>query len=181
MLKLLIAIVAVALVYWLYRQRRTIFVRSKRPEPVITTIEATEIRAYLAWNTPVECLREDATRHGPNFQSKQPPELPHASGCRCEKVSLFYTSADVFQGASEEALRNSELGSLSPLEANRLKMLLLAIRDATLPESLEELLTEYPLDPFEPARREEVRRLLQKAWDDVQASPQETAPESLSP
>ena len=101
MLKLFIAVVAVALIYWVWTKKNQIFPRRKdESEPFITTIEAIELKTYLDWDTPVSCLESDGTRYGRQFKQKTPPSLPHEQGCKCETTKLFYTSEDVFQGTS---------------------------------------------------------------------------------
>ncbi len=181
MLKLLIAIVAVALLYWLYRQRRHIFNRRPRPTPVVTTLEAVEIRAFLAADTPQECLESDGSRHGEAFQSKTPPDLPHGSECRCERVSLFYTSADVFQGASESTPRKTELGELEGLEATALKRALLSLKTEVW-HSWADFVAEHPLDRFAPPRQEPVQALLQHAWTHrLLPPPSESTPVTSAP
>ena len=101
MLKLFIAIVAVALIYWVWTKKNQILPKKNdESEPFITTIEAIEMKTYLDWDTPVSCLESDGTRYGRQFKQKTPPDLPHEQGCRCETTKLFYTSEDVFQGTS---------------------------------------------------------------------------------
>ena len=101
MLKLFIAVVAVALIYWVWTKKNQILPkRNDESEPFITTIEAIELKTYLDWDTPVSCLESDGTRYGRQFKQKKPPDLPHEQGCRCETSKLFYTSEDVFQGTS---------------------------------------------------------------------------------
>lgn len=170
MLKLLIAIVAVALIYWLYRQRRYIFNRRPQPTPVVTALEAVEIRALLAAETPLECLESDGSRHGEAFQSKTPPDLPHGPGCQCERVSLFYTSADVFQGASESTPRKTTLGELPGAEAAPLKRALLSLQTEPW-DDWDRFLAEHPLERFAPEHREALKSLLQHAWERRQPVP----------
>ncbi len=122
MLKLFIAAVAVALLYWIWTKKNHIFPgKNNESDPFITTIEAIELQTYLDWDTPVSCLESDGIRYGKQFKQKTPPELPHEHGCRCEATKLFYTSEDVFQGTSPISKHKSALGELSTKDALLLK------------------------------------------------------------
>ena len=71
MLKLFIAVVAVALIYWVWTKKNQILPkRNDESEPFITTIEAIELKTYLDWDTPVSCLESDGTRYGGNLSKK---------------------------------------------------------------------------------------------------------------
>ena len=90
MLKLFIAVVAVALIYWVWTKKNQILPKKNdETEPYITTIEATELKTYLDWDTPVSCIESDGTRYGHQFKQKIVPDLPHEEGCRCETTNLF--------------------------------------------------------------------------------------------
>ena len=65
MLKLFIAVVSVALIYWVWTKKNQILPkRNDESEPFITTIEAIELKTYLDWDTPVSCLESDGIRYG---------------------------------------------------------------------------------------------------------------------
>ena len=104
MLKLFIALFGLILVYWIYKKKKQLFVRHPQVEPVITTLEAYELQAFLDATTPLVCLEADGQKFGQQFKEKSPPELPHINGCRCQIVQIYYTSSDVFQGENQENL-----------------------------------------------------------------------------
>ena len=53
MLKLFIALFGLILVYWIYKKKKQLFVRHPQVEPVITTLEAYELQAFLDATTPL--------------------------------------------------------------------------------------------------------------------------------
>ena len=59
MLKLFIALFGLILVYWIYKKKKQLFVRHPQVEPVITTLEAYELQAFLDATTPLVCLEAD--------------------------------------------------------------------------------------------------------------------------
>ena len=72
MLKLFIAVVAVALIYWVWTKKNQILQKSNdESEPFITTIEATELKTYLDWDTPVSCLESDGHDMADNLSKKR--------------------------------------------------------------------------------------------------------------
>lgn len=173
MIKLFIAVVAIALAYWIYRlKKQHVLVRHKSPEPVITTLEGAEVRAFLDWDTPVECLRDDGLRCGEQFQAKQPPDLPHRERCQCEAVKLFYTSVEVFQGTTAPTPRNSGLGELPGEVALALRLLLLELHDSSAEESFTEFWERLGVERIPEEWREPLRQLLSQAHDARHRTPE---------
>ncbi len=169
MLKILIAVVAVALIYWLWTKKNQILPKKNdESEPFITTIEAIELKTYLDWDTPVSCLESDGTRYGRQFKQKTPPDLPHESGCKCETTKLFYTSEDVFQGSTPVTKYKSALGDLCSKDALLLKNILLEIKKESVISSFEDLMEKFEVNDFSEAIRKEVILLAQKAYDQSQ-------------
>lgn len=175
MIKLLIAVVAIALAYWIYRlKKQHFFVRHKSPEPVITTLEGAEVRAFLDWDTPTECLRDDGLRCGEQFRAKQPPDLPHSERCQCEAVKLFYTSAEVFQGTSTPTSRKSGLGELPGEVALALRLLLLELHDSSIKESFMEFWERLGAERIPEEWLEPIRQLLSQTHDGLHHTPEST-------
>ena len=173
MLKLFIAVVAIALAYWIYRlKRRHLLVRHTSPEPVITALEGTEMRAFLNWDTPIECLHDDGWRCGERFQAKQPPALPHCERCQCEEVKLFYTSAEVFQGTSAPTPRHSGLGELPGEVALLLKLLLLELHESAVEENFGAFWESLGAERIPDEWWEPMRQLLFQAHEALQSTPE---------
>ena len=169
MLKLFIAVVAVALIYWVWSKKNQILPKKNdESEPFITTIEAIEIKAYLDWDTPVSCLESDGTRYGGQFKQKTPPDLPHEQGCRCETTKLFYTSQDVFQGTSPITKYKSSLGDLCSKDAFLLKNILLEIKKENGSISFEDLMGKFEVNDFSEEIRNKVIPLAEKAYKQSQ-------------
>ena len=169
MLKLFIAVVAVALIYWIWTKKNQILPkRNDESEPFITTIEAIELKTYLDWDTPVSCLESDGTRYGPQFKKKKPPNLPHEQGCRCETTKLFYTSEDVFQGTSPVTKHKSVLGDLCSKDALLLKNILLEIKKQPTISSFEELIEKFEVNDISNEIRDEVISLAKRAYQESQ-------------
>ena len=169
MLKLFIAVVAVALVYWVWTKKNQIFPNRKdESEPFITTIEAIELKTYLDWDTPVSCLESDGTRYGLHFKQKKPPDLPHESGCRCETTKLFYTSEDVFQGTSPVTKHKSALGDLCAKDALLLKNILLEIKKESSNGSFEDLMDKFEVNDFSDEKRTKAISLAEQAYQQSQ-------------
>tara|TARA_B100000945_G_C20356854_1_gene585134 strand:- start:476 stop:994 length:519 start_codon:yes stop_codon:yes gene_type:complete len=165
MLKLFIAVVAVALIYWIWTKKNQIVPKKNdESEPFITTIEAIELKTYLDWDTPVSCLKSDGTRYGRQFKNKTVPDLPHEQGCRCETTKLFYTSEDVFQGTSPVTKHKSALGDLCSRDALLLKNILLEIKKETTNVSFEELIEKFDINEFSEEIRKKVLSLAEKAY-----------------
>ena len=169
MLKLFIAVVAVALIYWVWTKKRQIFPKGNdESEPFITTIEAIELKTYLDWDTPVSCLESDGTRYGRQFKQKTPPDLPHEQGCICETTKLFYTSEDVFQGTSPVTKHKSALGDLCSKDALLLKNILLEIKKEPANRSFEELIDKFEINDFSEEIRSKAISLAKKAYQHLQ-------------
>ena len=167
MLKLFIAVVAVALIYWVWRKKNLILPkRNNESEPFITTIEAIELKTYLDWDTPVSCLESDGTRYGPQFKQKIPPDLPHEQGCRCETTKLFYTSEDVFQGTSPVTKHKSALGDLCSKDALLLKNILLEIKKESKNVSFDDLINKFDVNDFSEDIRDKAISLVEKAYQE---------------
>ena len=170
MLKLFIAVVAVALIYWVWTKKNQILPkRNDESEPFITTIEAIELKTYLDWDTPVSCLENDGTRYGAQFKQKEPPNLPHEQGCRCEITKLFYTSEDVFQGTSPVTKNKSVLGDLCSKDALLLKNILLEIKKESMNASFEELIEKFEVNDFSNGIRDKVISLAKRAYQESQS------------
>ena len=170
MLKLFIAVVAVALIYWVWTKKYHIFPkRNDESEPFITTIEAIELKTYLDWDTPVSCLESDGTRYGRQFKQKMPPDLPHEQGCRCETTKLFYTSEDVFQGTSPATKHKSALGDLCSKDALLLKNILLEIKKESAKGSFEDLMDKFEVNDFSEEIRNKAISLAEKAYQHSQS------------
>ena len=170
MLKLFIAVVAVALVYWVWTKKNQILPkRNDESEPFITTIEAIELKTYLDWDTPVSCLESDGTRYGRQFRQKTPPDLPHDKGCRCEITKLFYTSEDVFQGTSPVTKHKSALGDLCSKDALLLKNILLEIKKQPTISSFEELIEKFEVNDISNEIRDKVISLAKRAYQKSQS------------
>ena len=170
MLKLFIAVVAVALIYWVWTKKYHILPkRNDESEPFITTIEAIELKTYLDWDTPVSCLKSDGTRYGRQFKQKSPPDLPHEQGCRCETTKLFYTSEEVFQGTSPVTKHKSALGDLCSKDALLLKNILLEIKKESMSASFEELIEKFEVNDFSNEIRDNVISLAKRAYKESQS------------
>ena len=170
MLKLVIAVVAVALIYWVWTKKNQILPnRNDESEPFITTIEAIELKTYLDWDTPASCLASDGTRYGRQFKQKNPPELPHEQGCRCETTKLFYTSEDVFQGTSPVTKHKSALGDLCSKDALLLKNILREIKKETTKVSFEDLMNKYEVNDFSEEIRNKAISLAEQAYQHSQS------------
>ena len=170
MLKLFIAVVAVALTYWVWRKKNQILPkRNDVSEPFITTIEAIELKTYLDWDTPVACLESDGKRYGRQFKHKNPPDLPHEKGCRCKTTKLFYTSEDVFQGTSPVAKHKSALGDLCSKDALLLKNILLEIKKESANFSFEDLMDKFEINDFSEEIRNIAISLAEKAYQHSQS------------
>ena len=171
MLKLFIAVVAVALIYWVWTKKNQIFSkRNDESEPFITTIEAIELKTYLDWDTPVSCLESDGTRYGRQFKQKTPPDLPHEQGCRCETTKLFYTSEDVFQGTSPVTKHKSALGDLSSKDALLLKELLLKIKKEPAKGSFDDFMDNFEVIYFSEEIRNKAISLAEQAYQHSQTN-----------
>ena len=171
MLKLFIAVVAVALIYWVWTKKYQILPKKNdESEPFITTIEAIELKTYLDWDTPVSCLENDGTRYGRQFKQKTPPDLPHVQGCRCETTKLFYTSEDVFQGTSPVTKHKSALGDLCSIDALLLKNILLEIKKESVIGSFEDLMDKFELNDFPEEIRNNAISLAEKAYQHSQSN-----------
>ena len=165
MLKLFIAVVAVALIYWVWTKKNQILPKkNNESDPFITTIEAIELKTYLDWDTPVSCLESDGTRYGHQFKQKKPPDLPHEQGCRCETTKLFYTSEEVFQGTSPVTKHKSALGDLCSKDALLLKNILLEIKKESSIISFEDLMDKFEVNDFSEEIRNEAIALAEQAF-----------------
>ena len=165
MLKLFIAVIALALIYWVWTKKNQILPkRNDESEPFITTIEAIEMKTYLDWDTPVACLKSDGTRYGKQFKQKKPPDLPHEQGCRCETTKLFYTSEDVFQGNSPVTKNKSALGDLCSKDALLLKNILLEIKKKSSNGSFEDLMDKFEINDFSEEIRKKAVSLAEQAY-----------------
>ena len=165
MLKLFIAVVAVALIYWVWTKKNQILPKKNdESEPFITTIEAIELKTYLDWDTPVSCLESDGTRYGRQFKHKTPPDLPHEKGCRCETTKLFYTSEEVFNGTSPVTKHKSALGDLCSKDALLLKNILLGIKKEYAKGSFEDLMDKFEVNDFSEEIRNEAIALAEQAF-----------------
>ena len=165
MLKLFIAVVAVALIYWVWTKKNQILPKTNdESEPFITTIEAIEIKTYLDWDTPVSCLESDGTRYGQQFKKKKPPDLPHEQGCRCKTTKLFYTSEEVFQGISPVTKHKSALGDLCSKDAFLLKNILLEIKLETANGSFEDLMGKFEINDFSEEIRSRAISMAEQAY-----------------
>ena len=170
MLKLFIAVVAVALIYWVWTKKNQILPKKNdETEPYITTIEATELKTYLDWDTPVSCLESDGTRYGHQFKQKIVPDLPHEDGCRCETTKLFYTSDDVFQGTSPITKHKSALGDLCSKDALLLKNILLEIKKESANVSFDALKEKFEVNEFSEGIRKKVISLAKRAYQESQS------------
>ncbi len=170
MLKLFIAVVAVALIYWVWSKKNHILPKkNSESEPFITTIEAVELKTYLDWDTPVSCLESDGTRYGRHFKQKTPPDLPHEPGCKCEITKLFYTSEEVFQGTSPVTKHKSALGDLISKDALLLKNILLEIKKETADFTFEDMMEKFELNDFSDEIRSKVISLAKKAYQQSQS------------
>ena len=165
MLKLFIAIVAVALIYWVWTKKNQILQKIKdESEPFITTFEAIELKTYLDWDTPVSCLESDGTRYGRQFKQKTPPDLPHEKGCRCETTKLFYTSEEVFNGTSPVTKHKSALGDLCSKDALLLKNILLEIKKESTNRSFDDLMDKFEVNDFSEEICKEAIALAEQAF-----------------
>ncbi|MBL4823801.1 MAG: hypothetical protein MK510_04470 [SAR324 cluster bacterium] len=165
MLKLFIAALSVALLYWLWHKKNQIFSkRNNKVDPFITTIEAIELQTFLDWDTPQLCLESDGIRYGKQFKHKLPPDLPHESRCRCEVTKLFYTSDDVFQGTSPILTHKSALGEISSKDALLLKNILLKIITDSKEKSFTDFLAQFELNSFSADIRTQAISLAEKAF-----------------
>ena len=165
MLKLFIAVVVVALIYWVWTKKNQILPKKNdESDPFITTIEAIELKTYLDWDTPVSCLESDGTRYGRQFKQKTPPELPHEHGCRCETTKLFYTSEEVFQGTSPVTKHKSALGDLCSKDALLLKIILLEIKKESANGSFDDLMDKFEVNDFSEEIRNEAIALAAQAF-----------------
>ena len=170
MLKLFIAIVAVALIYWVWTKKNQILPKKNdESEPFITTIEAIELKTFLDWDTPVACLESDGTRYGRQFKQKTPPDLPHEQGCKCEATKLFYSSEDVFQGTSPVTKHKSALGDLCSKDALLLKNILREIKKETTKVSFEDLMNKYEVNDFSEEIRNKAFSLAKQAYQHSQS------------
>ena len=170
MLKFFIAVVVVALIYWVWTKKNQILPkRNDESEPFITTIEAIELKTYLDWNTPASCLESDGTRYGQQFKQKKPPDLPHEQGCRCETTKLFYTSEDVFQGTSPVTKHKSALGDLCSKDALLLKNILLVIKKESTNVNFEDLMEKFDVNEFSKDIRKKVISLAEQAYQQSQS------------
>jgi hypothetical protein len=168
MLKLFIAAFSVALLYWLWSKKNKIFVsRNSKVDPFITTIEAIELKTFLAWDTPRSCLESDGIRYGKQFKLKFPPELPHELGCRCEATKLFYTSDDVFQGTSPILTHKSALGDISAKDALLLKNILLKIINDPAADSFTDFMSQFESSSFSVDIRSQAIIMLKKAFKEA--------------
>ena len=169
MLKLFIAVVAVALIYWVWTKKNQILPKKNdESEPFITTIEAIELKTYLDWDTPVSCLKSDGTRYGKQFKQKKPPDLPHEQGCRCETTKLFYTSEDVFQGTSPVTKHKSVLGDLCSRDALLKKNILLEIKKESAKENFQDLIGKFEVKDFSEEILKKAVSLAEKAYQQSQ-------------
>ena len=169
MLKLFIAAISVGLIYWIWHKKNQIFYnRGKKADPFITTIEAIELQTFLDWDTPQPCLECDGIRYGKQFKQKNPPDLPHEQGCRCEATKLFYTSDDVFQGTSPILTHKSALGDLSAKDALLLKNILLKIKTDYEKGSFSDFLEQFEINNFSADIRSAVISLAERAFQAVQ-------------
>ena len=165
MLKFFIAVVAVALIYWVWTKKYQILPKKNdESDPFITTIEAIELKTYLDWDTPVSCLESDGTRYGRQFKQKTPPDLPHENGCRCETTKLFYTSEEVFNGTSPVTKHKSALGDLCSKDALLLKNILLEIKRESEDRSFEDLMDKFEVNDFSEEIRNEAIALAEQAF-----------------
>ena len=143
MLKLFIAVIALALIYWVWTKKNQILPkRNDESEPFITTIEAIEMKTYLDWDTPVACLKSDG---------------------RCETTKLFYTSEDVFQGNSPVTKHKSALGDLCSKDALLLKNILLEIKKKSSNGSFEDLMDKFEINDFSEEIRKKAISLAEQA------------------
>ena len=170
MLKLFIAVVAVALLYWVWTKKNQILPKKNdESEPFITTIVAIELKTYLDWDTPVSCLESDGTRYGQQFKKKTPPDLPHEQGCRCETTKLFYTSEEVFQGSTPVTKHKSALGDLGSKDALLLKNILLEIKKKSAKVSFEDLMGKFSVNDISEEIRNEAISIAKKAYQQSQS------------
>lgn len=179
MLKLFIAVTSVALVYWIWRKKNQIFSNPNQDnDPTIITIEAIELQTFLDWDTPKTCLEEDGKRFGKQFQDKTSPKLPHCPGCRCEAVKLFYTSTDVFQGASPASTHKSVVGILSSQDSLLLKDLLLKIKNIPETNDFTEFVSKYDFNNISEKVRQPALRMIERAFQE-QISSQKLSEDNL--
>ena len=165
MLKLFIALFGLILVYWIYKKKKQLFVRHPQVEPVITTLEAYELQAFLDATTPLVCLEADGQKFGQQFKEKSPPELPHINGCRCQIVQIYYTSSDVFQGENQENLsKPSSLGNINAGDARILKQLLLQSYQSELYKDFETMISDFDPNQISEGNRDEIMALSKKAF-----------------
>ncbi len=166
MLKLFIAVFSLIFLYWIYKKKGQILVRHKGAEPVITTLQASELQAMLDWDTPLPCLKEDGLKFGNKFKNKIPPKLPHTEGCRCQIIEIYYTSAEVFQGGlNEERTHPSALGPLKGNDANLLKLMLLGVHEAPKGIEFREFLDAYKIEQHAKQFPQNAIGLVEKAFN----------------
>ncbi len=172
MIKLFVVIFALILLYWVYKKKKDLFVKHHPAELVITTIQASVIQTYLDWDTPLSCLKDDGNKYGKHFKNKNPPDLPHTSGCRCETVSSYYTSADVFQGEDISSEKHpSALGNLGNNEAKLLKQMLMQAYNSDSYPSFNSMLEEFDLNSVTISLREDMLNLVERAFNKHKVSP----------
>ena len=105
---------------------------------------------------------------GKQFKQKNPPDLPHEQGCRCEATKLFYTSDDVFQGTSPILTHKSALGDLSAKDALLLKNILLKIKTGSEKGSFSDFLEQFEINNFSADIRSAAISLAERAFQEVQ-------------
>ncbi len=152
--KILLIVVAFALLYWLRRMKKQGIFRRHRPiEPVVTKIAGYEIRTPLELSTPVICLRHDGLRFGESFRVKHTAALPHCKQCRCEKVPLQYSSDEVFHGSlRKDSQHQTFMGLLKYKQAQSLKKILFAVKSNNL-KDIRVFLNDFDWGNFSEAEK----------------------------
>ncbi|MBF0287977.1 MAG: hypothetical protein HQM14_09175 [SAR324 cluster bacterium] len=169
MAKVLLVVVAIALIYWISNiRKKNVFKRHRLPERTLTAINGFEVQTFLSVETPLECLQYDGLRFGESFRLKMPPPLPHQDNCQCKVVDLSYTSTEVFDGAlRENSFRDTAIGVLNYKEASILKEMLKNLH-AEIPENFETYCEQLELDVLSKEKQEKIKELIQQKMDHLQ-------------
>ncbi len=169
MAKVLLVVVAIALIYWINNiRKKNVFKRYQLPQRPTTAISGSEIQTFLSVDTPLECLQHDGLRFGDSFRLKVAPPLPHQGDCRCKVVDLSYTSTEVFDGAlRENSFRETAIGVLNYKEASILREMLKNLY-AEIPENFEEYCQQFKLDALAQEKQEKIRDLVHQKLDQLQ-------------
>lgn len=173
MLRALILVVAVSLIYWLFKMKKQGIFRSRRPQNdlPVTSIEGHELRTFLDIDTPLECLRDDGVRYGQSFRLKNMPPIPHNQQCRCQTVPLSYTSSEVFQGAlRDKSPRQTTLGELEAHDAQLLKSMLMGLHIHPLPIDFDTFCQQFDLSKVSEDYQSQILELVKKGFEKHQQS-----------